>query len=58
MLKVERAKREEEELRLQSLDRLNYFPFTHGDLIDKQRTVLSEIIKNENILAIKDKMLA
>lgn len=58
ILKEERAKRDEEEMQMKSLDKLNYFPFTHGDLIDKQRSVLSEIIKNEQIQAIKDKITA
>ena len=58
ILKEERAKRDEEEMQMKSLDKLNYFPFTHGDLIDKQRSVLSEIIRNEQIQAIKDKITA
>lgn len=58
ILKEERAKRDEEEMQMKSLDKLNYFPFIHGDLIDKQRSVLSEIIKNEQIQAINDKITA
>lgn len=40
---------------MHSLDRINYFPFTHGDLIDKQRSVLAEILKNEHLLQINEK---
>jgi hypothetical protein len=58
IIKEEKAKRDEEEMRMNILDKLNYFPFTHGDLIDKQRSILSEIIKNEQIQAIKDKINA
>jgi len=50
ILKEEKQKRNDEELRFHSLDRINYFPFTHGDLIDKQRSVLAEILKNEHLL--------
>lgn len=35
ILKEEKLKREEDELRMHSLDRINYFPFTHGELIEK-----------------------
>ena len=35
MLKEEKLKRQEEEQKIKSLDRINYFPFTHGDMIDK-----------------------
>ena len=35
MLKEDKKQRQEDESREQSLYRINYFPFTHGDLIDK-----------------------
>jgi hypothetical protein len=56
-LKEEKQKRNDEELKLHSLDRINYFPFTHGDLIDKQRSVLAEILKNEHLLQINEKAI-
>jgi hypothetical protein len=56
-LKEEKQKRNDEELKLHSLDRINYFPFTHGDLIDKQRSVLAEILKNEHLLQINEKAM-
>jgi len=56
-LKEEKQKRNDEELKLHSLDRINYFPFTHGDLIDKQRSVLAEILKNEHLLQINEKSI-
>jgi hypothetical protein len=37
--KVKQQSIEEERL----ADRMNHFPFTHGDLIEKQRTVLSQL---------------
>jgi len=37
MLRDEKKEREEQEQRDRTLDRVNYFPFTHGDLIEKQR---------------------
>lgn len=56
-MKEEKQKRNDEELKLHSLDRINYFPFTHGDLIDKQRSVLAEILKNEHLLQINEKAM-
>ena len=56
-MKEEKQKRNDEELKLHSLDRINYFPFTHGDLIDKQRSVLAEILKNEHLLQINEKAI-
>lgn len=49
MLKEDKKQRQEDESREQSLYRINYFPFTHGDLIDKQRSVLAELLRNEQL---------
>lgn len=38
-----------------TLERINYFPFTHGDLIEKQRHVLAELQKQELLNNFKDR---
>lgn len=35
ILKDEKAQRHENELKLKKIERVNYFPFTHGDMIEK-----------------------
>jgi hypothetical protein len=39
----ERQKNNENDRYEKSLERNNFFPYTHGDLIEKQRIVLSEL---------------
>jgi hypothetical protein len=57
ILKEEKQKREEDEMKMYSLDRINYFPFTHGELIEKQRSILQEIIKSEQLQTINDRLV-
>ncbi len=40
---------------MKSIERVNYFPFTHGDMIEKQRKALNELQKHEQINAIKER---
>ena len=47
MLIDEKLQKEREHAENKSLERINYFPFTHGDLIEKQRHVLAELQKQE-----------
>lgn len=55
ILKKEKLEKLEEQLRLESLEKVNFFPFVHGDLIERQRNVLTDIIKNEQYQAVVDK---
>jgi len=32
---------------MKAIERINYFPFTHGDMIEKQRKALNELQKHE-----------
>lgn len=38
-----------------TLERINYFPFTHGDLIEKQRSVLAELQAHELNKSIRER---
>ena len=40
LLKDEKAAKKEKQAQADALDRINYFPFTHGDMIEKQRGAL------------------
>jgi len=40
---------------MKAVERLNYFPFTHGDMIEKQRKALNELQKHEQLNAIKER---
>ena len=40
LLKDEKAAKKEKQAQEDALDRINYFPFTHGDMIEKQRGAL------------------
>ena len=40
---------------MKNIERLNYFPFTHGDMIEKQRRALNELQKHEQLNAIKER---
>ncbi len=35
ILKDEKQERQDNEIRMKSIERVNYFPFTHGDMIEK-----------------------
>jgi len=39
----EKKKNREFEMHEQSLERNTHFPYTHGDLVEKQRVVLTEL---------------
>jgi hypothetical protein len=40
---------------MKTIERLNFFPFTHGDMIEKQRKALNELQKYEQMNAIKER---
>jgi hypothetical protein len=40
---------------LSKLERLNFFPFTHGDLIERNKNVLNELQQQEIVKAIIEK---
>ena len=37
------------------MEKLNYFPFTHGDMIEKQRKALNDLQKHEQLQDIREK---
>ena len=37
------------------MEKLSYFPFTHGDMIERQRRALNDLQKHEQLQEIKDK---
>ena len=43
ILKDEKNERKNNELRMKAIEKINYFPFTHGDMIEKQRKALNEL---------------
>ena len=43
ILKDEKSERHSNEQRMKAIERVNYFPFTHGDMIEKQRKALNEL---------------
>jgi len=47
ILKEEKDERQSNELKMKAIERINYFPFTHGDMIEKQRKALNELQKHE-----------
>lgn len=47
MLQVEKQLMKNAEHDAKMLERVNFFPFTHGDTIEKQRVVLTELQKQE-----------
>ena len=55
ILKDEKESRIENDKRLKSIERVNYFPFTHGDMIEKQRKALNELQKHEQLDAMRDR---
>ena len=55
ILKEERNERVLNERVLEQMEKLNYFPFTHGDMIEKQRAALQELQKHEQITEIRDR---
>lgn len=40
---------------MKSIERVSYFPFTHGDMIETQRKALNELQKHEQLNAIKER---
>ena len=55
ILKDEKVERSQNEQELKQIERLNYFPFTHGDMIEKQRNALNQLQKHEQLDAIKER---
>ena len=55
ILKEEKNERQTNELKLKKIERVNYFPFTHGDMIENQRKALNELQKYEQLNAIKER---
>ena len=51
----EKTERKDIEKKLKEIERLNFFPFTHGDMIEKQRKALNELQKHEQLNAIKER---
>ncbi len=51
----EKCERKTNENKIKQIERLNFFPFTHGDMIEKQRKALNELQKHEQINAIKER---
>ena len=39
----------------EQMEKLSYFPFTHGDMIERQRRALNDLQKHEQLQEIKDK---
>lgn len=54
-MKDEKQERSDNEVRMKGIERVNYFPFTHGDMIEKQRKALNELQKHEQLNAIKER---
>ena len=55
ILKDEKNERQTNEQKIKAIERLNFFPFTHGDMIEKQRSALNELQKHEQLNAIKER---
>ena len=47
ILKDEKNERQNNDIKMKAIERLNFFPFTHGDMIEKQRKALNELQKHE-----------
>ena len=55
ILRDERNDRVLGEKVLEQMEKLNYFPFTHGDMIEKQRKALNDLQKHEQLQDIREK---
>ena len=55
ILRDERNDRVLSEKVLEQMEKLNYFPFTHGDMIEKQRKALNDLQKHEQLQDIREK---
>ena len=55
ILKDEKNERKVYEDRIKSIERINYFPFTHGDMIEKQREALNDLQRQENLIGLKER---
>ena len=40
---------------MKAIEKIDFFPFTHGDMIEKQRKALNELQKHEQLNDIKDR---
>ena len=58
LLQEEKLMRKQKEDKTKALERINYFPFTHGDMIEKQREALQELQKHEQLNDLKERRQA
>ena len=58
LLMSEKQQRHLETEKSKALERINYFPFTHGDMIEKQRQALQELQKHEQLNDLKERQQA
>lgn len=54
MLQVEKEIMKNNDKETKILERMNFFPFTHGDTIEKQRVVLNELNKAHLAQTLRD----
>jgi hypothetical protein len=40
---------------MEAIDKVDYFPYTHGDMIEKQRKALLELQRHEQLVEIRDR---
>ena len=40
---------------MKAIEKVTFFPFTHGDMIEKQRRALNDLQKHENLNAIRER---
>lgn len=53
VMREENAKLKRELKENRTKDKINYFPFTHGDMIEKQRKTLAELQKHDQLNQIR-----
>ena len=58
LLMTEKQQRHIDAEKTKALERINYFPFTHGDMIEKQRQALQELQKHEQLNDLKERQQA
>ena len=51
----EKVERKHNDERIKAVERATYFPFTHGDAIEKHRKALNELQRHENLNGIKER---
>ena len=55
LLKNEKSEKQNLEANLKAGEKVPHFPFTHGDMIEKQRSALNERQKQENLIGLKER---